>query len=49
MGKKLIEVAPFLPLEAISAASRADKDNKTGTIKNVHKWFPECLRRRYER
>ncbi len=34
---KLIEVA--LPLEAISAASRRDKDRKTGTIKNVHKWF----------
>ncbi len=35
--KKLIEVA--LPLEAISAASRRDKDRKTGTIKNAHKWF----------
>jgi putative DNA methylase len=34
---KLIEVA--LPVEAISAASRRDKDRKTGTIKNVHKWF----------
>ncbi|MDQ3384710.1 MAG: DUF1156 domain-containing protein [Actinomycetota bacterium] len=34
---KLVEVA--LPLEAISAASRRDKDKKTGTIKNVHKWF----------
>lgn len=34
---KLIEVA--LPLEEISAASRRDKDKKTGTIKNVHKWF----------
>lgn len=34
---KLIEVA--LPIEEISAASRADKDRKTGTIKNVHKWF----------
>ena len=39
MGKKLIEVSPFLPLDAISVASRADKDKKTGTIKNVHKWF----------
>lgn len=39
MGKKLIEVAPFLPLDAISVASKADKDKKTGTIKNVHKWF----------
>lgn len=37
MTRKLIEVA--LPLEAISAASRRDKDRKTGTIKNVHKWF----------
>lgn len=34
---KLIEVA--LPVEAISRASRRDKDRKTGTIKNVHKWF----------
>jgi putative DNA methylase len=34
---KLVEVA--LPLEAISIASRRDKDRKTGTIKNVHKWF----------
>lgn len=39
MARKLIEVAPFLPLDAISAASKADKDKKTGTIKNVHKWF----------
>ncbi len=39
MGRKLIEVAPFLPLDAISVASKADKDKKTGTIKNVHKWF----------
>jgi putative DNA methylase len=39
MGKKLIEVAPFLPLDAISTASKADKDKKTGTIRNVHKWF----------
>jgi putative DNA methylase len=35
--KKLIEVA--LPVEAISKASRGDKDRKVGTIKNVHKWF----------
>jgi hypothetical protein len=35
--KKLIEVA--LPLDSISAASRKDKNRKTGTIKNVHKWF----------
>ncbi len=32
-----MEVA--LPLEAISAACRRDKDKKTGTIRNVHKWF----------
>ncbi len=37
MSTKLVEVA--LPLEAISAASKRDKDRKTGTIKNVHKWF----------
>ncbi len=37
IDRKLIEVA--LPLEAISAASKRDKDRKTGTIKNVHKWF----------
>jgi putative DNA methylase len=35
--RKLIEVA--LPLEAIDAACKADKDRKTGTIRNVHKWF----------
>src|SRR5215207_7877001 len=35
--RKLIEVA--LPVEAISAASRAYKDKKAGTIRNVHKWF----------
>jgi putative DNA methylase len=35
--KKLIEVA--LPLVAINAASRADKNRKTGTIRNLHKWF----------
>lgn len=35
--RKLIEVA--LPLEAISKASKADKDRKVGTIKNIHKWF----------
>jgi putative DNA methylase len=37
MNRKLIEVA--IPLEAISIACRRDKDRKTGTIKNVHKWF----------
>lgn len=37
MTRKLIEVA--LPLEAISAACKRDKDRKTGTIRNVHKWF----------
>lgn len=35
--KKLIEVA--LPLDEINAACKADKDRKTGTIRNVHKWF----------
>jgi putative DNA methylase len=35
--KKLIEVA--LPLEAINSASKADKGRKTGTIRNLHKWF----------
>jgi putative DNA methylase len=37
MTPKLVEVA--LPLEEISAACRRDKDKKTGTIRNVHKWF----------
>ena len=35
--KKLIEVA--LPLEEISAACRADKNRKSGTIRSIHKWF----------
>jgi len=35
--KKLIEVA--LPLLEINAACKADKDRKTGTIRNLHKWF----------
>lgn len=35
--KKLIEVA--LPLDEINAACKSDKDRKTGTIRNVHKWF----------
>lgn len=35
--KKLIEVA--LPLESINAACKKDKDRKTGTIRNLHKWF----------
>ena len=35
--KKLIEVA--LPLDEINAACKADKDRKTGTIRNIHKWF----------
>lgn len=35
--RKLIEVA--LPLEEINAACKADKDRKTGTLRNVHKWF----------
>jgi putative DNA methylase len=33
----LVETA--LPLEAINAACKADKDRKTGTIRNLHKWF----------
>lgn len=35
--KKLIEVA--LPLDEINAACAADKAVKTGTIRNLHKWF----------
>lgn len=35
--KKLIEVA--LPLDEINAASKAYKDRKVGTIRNLHKWF----------
>ncbi|MGW3952923.1 DUF1156 domain-containing protein [Streptomyces sp. NPDC004752] len=35
--RKLIEVA--LPLEAISKASKAEKERSIGTVKNVHKWF----------
>ncbi len=35
--RKLIEVA--LPLEAIDVACQADKDRKTGSIRNLHKWF----------
>lgn len=35
--KKLIEVA--LPLEAINIACKADKNRKTGHIRNIHKWF----------
>lgn len=35
--RKLIEVA--LPLDAINIACKADKDRKTGTIRNLHKWF----------
>lgn len=35
--RKLIEVA--LPLVEISRASKADKDRRVGTIKNLHKWF----------
>lgn len=36
-SRKLIEVA--LPLEAINAACAEDKERKTGTIRNLHKWF----------
>jgi putative DNA methylase len=35
--RKLIEAA--IPLDAINEACRADKDRKTGTIRNLHKWF----------
>src|SRR4051812_47267497 len=35
--KKLIEIA--LPLEAINRACKADKERKTGHIRNIHKWF----------
>lgn len=35
--KKLIEVA--LPLDEINVACKADKERKTGTIRNLHKWF----------
>lgn len=35
--RKLIEVA--LPLDEINAACKADKDRKTGSIRNLHKWF----------
>src|SRR3954452_8765281 len=37
-GRKLIE-SGALPLEAINLACKADKDRKTGTIRNLHKWF----------
>src|SRR5690242_233254 len=36
-GRKLIEAA--IPLDPINAACKADKDRKTGTIRNLHKWF----------
>ena len=35
--KKLIEVA--LPLEVINKAGKAEKNRKTGTLRNIHKWF----------
>src|SRR5690606_27639354 len=35
--KKLVEVA--LPLEAINAACKKDKDRKTNTTRSLHKWF----------
>lgn len=35
--RKLIEVA--LPLDEINVACKADKARKTGTIRNIHKWF----------
>ncbi len=35
--KKLIETS--LPIEQISRANRAEKNIKTGTARNLHKWF----------
>src|SRR4051812_40516814 len=35
--RKLIEVA--IPLDSINAACEADKERKTGTVRNLHKWF----------
>lgn len=35
--RRLIESA--LPLDAINAAAEADKGRKTGTLRNIHKWF----------
>lgn len=35
--RKLIEVA--LPLQAINEAGKNEKNRKTGTIRNIHKWF----------
>ena len=35
--KKLVETA--LPLEAINAACKTDKDRKTSTTRSIHKWF----------
>lgn len=35
--RKLIEVG--LPLDDINAACKADKERKTGTLRNIHKWF----------
>lgn len=35
--KKLIEVA--LPLDEINIACKADKGRKTGTLRNLHKWW----------
>lgn len=35
--RKLIEVA--LPLDAMNEAARAEKNRKTGTVRNLHKWF----------
>ena len=37
LRKKLIEVA--LPLETINKAGKAEKNRKTGTVRNIHKWF----------
>lgn len=35
--RKLVETS--LPLEAINAACKRDKDRKTSTIRSIHKWF----------
>src|SRR4051794_41368922 len=35
--RKLIEAA--IPLDAINEACKADKNRKSGTLRNLHKWF----------
>ena len=39
----MIEVAPFLPLEAISVAATTDKDRTGKTLRSVHKWLLRYL------